>query len=169
MTTTRHVLAAAIAAAILAAEAAGTLRGATATDWPQWGGPEPQLHVRVEGPRVQVAARRTDDGSGRAPSAKGTRRSLADGGRLYTMYRPLGPSPDGRRSQEEVIAALDASTGTTIWEYTYPSPTTGIDFSEGAGPHATPLVTGRPRLRRQQPQGDLRAGQGDGQVVGRTI
>src|SRR5258708_27004480 len=46
-----------------------------------------------------------------------------------------------RRSQEEVVAALDASTGKAIWEYRYPSSTSGVDFSEGAGPHSTPLVT----------------------------
>jgi outer membrane protein assembly factor BamB len=54
------------------------------------------------------------------------------------MYRPLAT---GGRSQEEVVAALDAGTGATIWEHKYASPTAGVNFSEGAGPHATPLVT----------------------------
>ena len=57
------------------------------------------------------------------------------------MSRPLGLLAMVRRTQEEVIAALDANTGATIWEHRYASPTSGVDFSEGAGPHATPLVT----------------------------
>jgi outer membrane protein assembly factor BamB len=57
------------------------------------------------------------------------------------MYRPLGMLALVRRSQEEVIAALDAATGKTIWEYRYASPTGDLNYSEGAGPHTTPLVT----------------------------
>ena len=57
------------------------------------------------------------------------------------MYRPLGMLAMVRRSQEEAVVALDASTGTTVWEHKYPSSTTGINFTEGAGPHSTPLVT----------------------------
>lgn len=64
---------------------------------------------------------------------------LVENGRLYTLYRPLQA---GGRSQEEIVAALDATTGKTIWEHRYPSPTAGADFSEGAGPHATPLIVG---------------------------
>jgi outer membrane protein assembly factor BamB len=62
------------------------------------------------------------------------------GGRLYTMYRPAGAGPNAR-SQEEVVVALDASTGRTIWEHKYASSTAGVNFTEGAGPHSTPLVT----------------------------
>ncbi len=65
-----------------------------------------------------------------------------ENGRLYTMYRPLGLLAAVRRSQEEVVTALDAASGKTIWEYRYASPTAGADFSEGAGPHATPLIAG---------------------------
>ena len=45
-------------------------------------------------------------------------------------------------AQEEVVAALDAATGKTFWEHKYPSPTDGINYTEGAGPHATPLIAG---------------------------
>src|SRR5207249_5362993 len=54
--------------------------------------------------------------------------------------RPLGEGH--RRSQEEVIVALDAATGKTVWELKYPSTTDGVDFSQGAGPHSTPLIAG---------------------------
>jgi outer membrane protein assembly factor BamB len=65
----------------------------------------------------------------------------AEGGRLYTMYRPLGLLAMVRRSQEEVVTAIDAATGKTVWEHKYASPTDGLIFTEGAGPHSTPLVT----------------------------
>jgi len=58
------------------------------------------------------------------------------------MYRPLGLLAAVRRSQEEVIVAIDPASGATQWEYRFPSPTSGVDFSEGAGPHSTPLVAG---------------------------
>ncbi len=29
-----------------------------------------------------------------------------------------------------------------MWEFTYPSPTDDLDFSQGAGPHSTPLIAG---------------------------
>ena len=65
-----------------------------------------------------------------------------ENGRLFTMYRPLGLMSTVRRSQEEAVIALDAESGKTIWEYRYGSPTAGADFSQGAGPHATPLLVG---------------------------
>src|SRR6185503_20252576 len=67
---------------------------------------------------------------------------LVEGGRIYTMYRPLGMLSLVRRTQEEIVAALDASTGKTVWEFKYPAPTDGLDFSQGAGPHSTPLIVG---------------------------
>lgn len=67
---------------------------------------------------------------------------LAEDGRLYTMYRPLGALSAVRRSQEEVVIALDATSGKTVWEFRYPASTSGVDFSEGAGPHSTPLIVG---------------------------
>ncbi len=46
----------------------------------------------------------------------------------------------GPWKSEEVVAALDAKTGATLWEHTYPS--RHEDFSFGAGPHSTPIVVG---------------------------
>jgi hypothetical protein len=57
------------------------------------------------------------------------------------MYRPLGMLSMVMRSEQEIVTAIDASTGKTIWEHKYASPTSGVDYSEGAGPHSTPLVT----------------------------
>jgi outer membrane protein assembly factor BamB len=113
---------------------------ALAGQWPQWGGPNRNFMSESKG----LATKWPASGPKKVWSrtlGEGHSAISADGGRLYTMYRPLGLLAMVRRSQEEVITALDANTGATVWEHRYPSSTTGIDFSQGAGPHSTPLVT----------------------------
>ncbi len=108
--------------------------------WPQWGGPNRNFTVETKG----LASSWPADGPKKLWSrslGEGHSAIASDGARLYTMYRPLGLLTTIRRSQEEVIAALDARTGNTVWEHRYPSPTAGVDYSQGAGPHSTPLVT----------------------------
>ena len=110
-------------------------------DWPQWGGPNRNFTSSSTG----LAATWPASGPRRLWSralGEGHSAVAVEGGRLYTMYRPLGLLAMVRRSQEEVVTALDAATGKTIWEYKFASPTEGVNFSEGAGPHSTPLVTG---------------------------
>ena len=117
------------------------MRGATATDWLQWGGPGRNFMPDATG----LAASWPAGGPRRLWTralGEGHSAILAEGGRVYTMYRPLGAMSLVRRSQEEVVAALDAATGKTVWEYRYPAPTDGLDFSQGAGPHSTPLIAG---------------------------
>ncbi len=107
--------------------------GERTTDWPQWGGPRRDFVARgvdlaevwpASGPRV-VWRRELGDGY----SAIAVR-----AGRLYTMHR---------RGDEDVVVALDAATGRTIWEHAYAAPLPESFVVEyGAGPHATPLVTG---------------------------
>jgi len=67
---------------------------------------------------------------------------LADGNRLYTMYRHAGLLSMLWRTQSETIAAMDAGTGKTLWEHTYDSSTGDLDLEYGAGPHSTPLIVG---------------------------
>ena len=113
---------------------------ASAPAWPQWGGPNRNFMSGSKG----LASQWPTSGPKKLWSralGEGHSAITAEGGRLYTMYRPLGLLAAVRRSQEEVIVALDAGTGTTLWEHKYPSSTSGLDFSEGAGPHSTPLVT----------------------------
>ena len=107
--------------------------------WPQWGGPSRNFVI------TSARLGRTWPAGGppvlwRRALGEGHSAVVADDGRLYTMYRPLGLLSLVRRSQEEVIVALDAATGNTLWEHWYPAPTAGLDFQEGAGPHVTPLV-----------------------------
>ena len=59
------------------------------------------------------------------------------------VHREQPAVGDGRNRQgpwetEETVIALDAATGETLWEHTYPSALADFDF--GAGPHSTPLL-----------------------------
>jgi len=105
---------------------------ASAQDWLQWGGPGRNF---------------ISDSKGLADSwpASGPRRLwnrelgeghsgiLVEKGKLYTMYR---------KGEREVIVSLEADSGKTVWEYSYDAPTKGMDYSEGFGPHSTPLISG---------------------------
>src|SRR2546422_11048442 len=128
-----------IAAAIL--QAPDALQGAATRDWLQWGGAGRTFMPDATG----LASSWPPGGPKRLWTralGEGHSAILVEGGRIYTMYRPLGMLSAIRRSQEEVVAALDAATGKTVWEFKYAAPTDGLDFSQGAGPHATPLIVG---------------------------
>jgi outer membrane protein assembly factor BamB len=119
-------------------------RGAAGSDWLQWGGAGRNFMPEAAG----LASSWPPGGPKRLwtrPLGEGHSAILAEGGRIYTMYRPLQRSGERRgqeRGQEEVVLALDAASGKTAWEFTYPAPTSGLDFSQGAGPHSTPLISG---------------------------
>jgi len=119
--------------------AAATVTGQTSTpSWTRWGGPTGDFMV----PSTGLASTWPAAGPRRLWTralGEGHSAILAEAGRLYTQYRPLAASG---HSQEEIVTALDAATGATIWEHRYPSPTAGVDYSEGAGPHATALIAG---------------------------
>ncbi len=137
MTLTRIVLVASIAAAVFEAPRRGV--SAAGFDWTQWGGPARNFMSDAKG----LASAWPAGGPKKLwtrPLGEGHSSILVEGSRLYTMYRPEGTTSDARRGPQEVVAALDAATGKTIWEFTYPAPTEGLDFSQGVGPHATPLI-----------------------------
>ncbi len=71
------------------------------------------------------------------PLGEGHSSIAFEGGLLYTMYRPRTERAD-EWSDEEVVIALDATTGQTRWEHRYAS--RPLNFRFGAGPHATPLI-----------------------------
>jgi outer membrane protein assembly factor BamB len=108
--------------------------------WTQWGGPDRNFVVADAG----LADAWPEAGPPVLWSRElGTGHSaiVSDGERLYTMYRAGNArSRQGPWAAEEVVIALDAATGATVWEHRYPS--RPEDFSFGAGPHATPLVAG---------------------------
>ena len=103
--------------------------------WPGWGGPGGDFKVKTvglstswpsEGP-PQLWSREVGDGYAGI---------LADGKRLYTMYR---------QEEDEVVVALEPASGRTLWQHRYPAPILReLDSTHrkyGVGPQATPLLT----------------------------
>ena len=119
----------------------GQMLGAAPADWTQWGGPTRDFISRDTGLASSWPAGGPKKLWTRA-LGEGHSTILVEGGHLFTQYRPIGILSAVRRSQEEIIASLDAATGRTVWEYKYGALTSGLDFSQGAGPHSTPLIVG---------------------------
>jgi outer membrane protein assembly factor BamB len=124
-----------------------SLAQAPATGWPQWGGPTRDFKSTSKGLAASWPAGGPRELWSR-PLGDGYSSIVVDGGTIYTMYHPLkgffstvvskftGGNP-------EVVVALDAATGKTLWEHTYealPRPQMGMEY--GPGPHSTPLVVG---------------------------
>ncbi|MDQ3213914.1 MAG: PQQ-like beta-propeller repeat protein [Acidobacteriota bacterium] len=136
----RNLMIACVLVVIAATWIPGTPAAADTT-WLQWGGPRRNFVVDSPG----LASSWPASGPPKIWSrdlGEGHSAIVADGGRLYTMYRPLGMLSMIRRSQQEIVTAIDATNGRTIWEYAIDSPTAGFNLSEGAGPHSTPLLVG---------------------------
>jgi outer membrane protein assembly factor BamB len=121
---------------------ATTLTGRSAGDgWPQWGGPGRDFMS----PATGLASSWPADGPAelwRRDLGEGHSSVAVEGDRLFTIYRPVGLLSMVKRNQEEVAIAIDATSGRTIWEYTFSAPTSGLNLEFGAGPHSTPLVAG---------------------------
>jgi outer membrane protein assembly factor BamB len=136
----------------------------TPADWPQWGGPNRNFVSSSTG----LASAWPAGGPRRLWSralGEGHSAITIEAARLYTMYRPLGLLAAVRRSQEEVVTSIDAATGKTIWEHKFASPTEGVNFSEGAGPHSTPLVTADRVFAIGSRKQLMALNKGNGQVV----
>ena len=101
--------------------------------WPQWGGPTRDFKVAD----ADLADRWPAEGPKRLwqrPLGEGYSAIVTDGDRLFTMYR------DG---DDEIIVALDAGTGKTIWEHRCPAaPSEDQTADFGQGPNAAPLLMG---------------------------
>jgi len=139
MTRRLLTLGALIALALL--ETSGTARGqSAAASWLQWGGPTRNFMSDSKG----LASSWPAGGPKKLWSrslGEGHSSIVVEDGRLYTLYRNITKSPQGTTHQE-AVAAFDAGSGKTIWEFKYPAPVAGIDFSQGFGPHSTPLIVG---------------------------
>jgi outer membrane protein assembly factor BamB len=127
-------------------DATGTVRGQSANttsaarDWLQWGGPGRNFMSDSKG----LASSWPAGGPKKLWSrtlGEGHSSIVVEAGRLYTQYRQINRSPAGTM-HEEVVAAFDAASGKTLWEFKYPASTAGIDFTQGLGPHSTPLIVG---------------------------
>ncbi len=119
--------------------APATTIGQTTPSWTQWGGAGRDFMSDSKG----LASTWPASGPKKLWSrslGEGHSSVLVENGRLYTMYRQITRQPSV--SHEEVVAALDAASGKTIWEFKYPASPNGIQFDQGFGPHSTPLIVG---------------------------
>lgn len=100
--------------------------------WLQWGGPNRDFKVATQGIKDNWPSGAPKRLWSR-PLGEGHSAILVDQGKLYTMYS------SGNR---EVVISLDAATGRSVWEFPYDAVPSGLDLSEGKGPHSTPLIVG---------------------------
>lgn len=115
---------------------------AQSPEWPQWGGTTRDFKTNAKG----LASSWPDGGPRRLwsrPLGEGYSSIVVDNGTLYTMYR---------KGNRDVVVALEAATGKTVWEYSYDAPfiVAGRDaeivkeyhLENGTGPASTPLIVG---------------------------
>ena len=87
---------------------------AQSADWMQWGGPHRNFKSDAKG----LAAAWPASGPRRLWSRElgdGYSSIVVDDGKLFTMYR---------KGEQDVVVALEAATGKTVWEYIYDAPFT---------------------------------------------
>ncbi len=102
------------------------------SDWLQWGGPSRNFTTNSKG----LASQWPSSGPKRLwsrPLGGGHSAILSSGNTLYTMYS---------QGEQEIVIALAADTGKTLWEYKYDAPHAGLNYEYGVGPHSTPLLAG---------------------------
>ncbi|MGA3076163.1 MAG: PQQ-binding-like beta-propeller repeat protein [Bryobacteraceae bacterium] len=106
---------------------------AVGEDWPVWGCKNRDFIVNTSGLADSWPAAGPKKIWSR-PLGDGYSSVAEEGGILYTAFR---------RMARDVITALDAATGKTLWEYEYENPFTN-DYAEavGPGPYAMPQVVG---------------------------
>jgi outer membrane protein assembly factor BamB len=104
---------------------------AASEDWPAWGGPRRDFSVIDPG----LSAEWPRDGLDvlwDRPLGEGYSGIAVVDDRLYTMFS---------EGDEEVIIALEASSGAPHWQHRYSiSPWDGMRLGYGKGPHATPTI-----------------------------
>ncbi len=100
-------------------------------DWRQWGGPSGDFHVHSTG----LADQWPESGPRQLwsrPLGAGYSSITVNDGKLYTLYR---------EGENEIVVALEADTGKTLWQYPYAAPVgKGYTRDFGLGPNASPLL-----------------------------
>lgn len=99
--------------------------------WPGWGGKNRDFTADAK----DLASSWPKDGPKKLwsrPLGAGYSSISADGDQLYTMYR---------EGDDEIVVAMNANSGKTVWEHKYPAPVPkGMDPQFGKGPNATPQI-----------------------------
>src|SRR5215510_13240931 len=136
----RRWLAAFAGLTLAALESSSPVAGQTSAAWLQWGGPTRDFMSDSKG----LASSWPSGGPKKLWTralGEGHSSIVVENGRLYTLYRQIARTSE-RTTHEEIVGAFDAASGKTVWEFKYPAPVAGIDFSQGYGPHSTPLIVG---------------------------
>ncbi|MCH7596652.1 MAG: PQQ-binding-like beta-propeller repeat protein [Planctomycetes bacterium] len=111
------------------------LQSVHADSWPQWGG----LSRDFTAKSYKLADTWPKDGPPKLwsrPLGDGYSAIISDGDLIFTMYRP------DRTSDQEVIIAMKAKTGKTVWEDRFESKLPQPVSRHGHGPNSTPLIVG---------------------------
>ena len=110
-----------------------SLCAAAQSDWTQFGGPS--RNFMVDAPNlVEAFPAKGPAVLWQRPLGEGYSGLAVSDGLVYTMFL---------RGMEDILTAIDARTGKAVWEHAISRETTShTDFSEGRGPHSTPLVVG---------------------------
>ena len=144
---TKHLLAA-ICLVVAWPALAGNQAEDSSLAWRQWGGPDRNFHSKATG----LARSWPGDGPRQLWSrllGEGYSTVIAEDGALYTMYREEARVSETSHDQE-IVVALDADSGETLWEHRYDAPPPKdmppvFDFwlsQAGPGPYSTPLISG---------------------------
>ncbi|MHC5110286.1 MAG: PQQ-binding-like beta-propeller repeat protein [Planctomycetota bacterium] len=110
--------------------------------WPQWGGPNRTFTVEVE----NLARKWPKEGPPtlwQRDIGDGYSAVVSDGERLFTMYSIREKESEKKFAMDgkEVIIAMDARTGETVWEHAYDDKwDKDMAMEFGPGPHSTPLL-----------------------------
>jgi len=128
-TTALRALAPVLTVALLAGAACSTTTGDDDSDWPQFLGPH-------RNGKVTAAVRRQLDPHGptilwRRPVGAGYASPAVVDGTLYLFHR---------LDNEEIVEAMDAATGETLWRTGYPADYRDVEFGFDEGPRATPTI-----------------------------
>jgi outer membrane protein assembly factor BamB len=111
----------------------GALSPCSVAQWTRWGGPNGDFTSDAG----DLTARWPDSGPSEIwsrPIGPGHSGILYDDGVVYTMFR---------KDDTDVVLAVDAGTGETVWQHAYAAPPApGMLHDYGVGPHSTPLIAG---------------------------
>ncbi len=131
------------------------------SDWTQWGGPNRDFVINSKGLAATWPATGPKQLWSR-PLGAGHSAILASGNTLYTMYGV---------GEQEVVIALAADTGKTIWEHKYASPQCGHELRIRHRPTFHAAAGRGSALHRRRHRQTLRAGQEDRQsrMVSRSL
>ena len=124
------------------AGASRLVRAQTASAWTQWGGPTRNFMSDAKG----LASSWPAGGPRKLWTPRARRGAFVDPRRERSPLHDVSPARRcrlrSRRSQEEIVAALDAATGKTLWEFSYPAPTADSISRKAPARTPTPLIVG---------------------------